>query len=89
MYEVSVSASFVGKRNEIASDSMRSKIDAMLVTLSSMPRFGSTLVSERLVDRFGEGVRKASVPPFQILYELDDTAHVVRVLDLVYTPAIR
>ena len=89
MYEVSVSASFVGKRNEIASDSMRSKIDAMLVTHSSMPRFGSMLVSERLVDRFGEGVRKASVPPFQILYELDDEARVVRVLDLVYTPAIR
>ena len=89
MARLAVSDDYVTRRNEIGSDRMRKRLDDALVSLWRFPRLGSKVVSRQVRRRYGKGVRKVTVAPYQIIYSYDAASDTVFVYNLLFTPAIR
>ena len=88
MARLAVSEAFVSKRNELESQRIRSRVDKALFEIAQFPRLGSRIIPLSTRTRFGNGVRKITVAPYQIIYPFDPKADVVYVGDLLYTPSI-
>lgn len=52
--------------------SKRKEIVDVAMLVADMPALGSTNVPASVIDKYGDGVRKAVVSPFLIVYELQD-----------------
>lgn len=83
MPKLIVSANYLAKRNEVSSARIRTNIDDMLRTIELMPGVGSSLVPPSIVRRYGDGILKALVSPYCIIYEHDRDNDIVYVYDLL------
>ena len=89
MAEVLVYTDFVEALSKVESPRTRQRIEQMLRTIELMPGVGSALMPAEVRRRYGKGALRALAGSHQIIYEYDESADVVSVYDLLYSPTIR
>ena len=57
----------------------RNRVYEAIAPLENLPLYGSPIVSATARRRFGEGLRKLVVAPYDILYHYDENRDVVEV----------
>lgn len=75
---------FLVDASDIWSDAVMDDLKDVLTAIEIFPRIGSRDVPASIRERFGEGVLKAVVPPFDLIYEYDEVADAVTVYGLVH-----
>lgn len=86
MARLFVFEAFLDARNNVRSERIRKNIDDMLRTIEDMPGVGPFILPKSIVHKFGPGVRKAVVSPFEIVYEHNEEVDTVFVYALLYCP---
>lgn len=79
---------FVDALADIQSERLYRKILTLVSYLATMPEMGSPTVPDAARRRFGDGVRKLVVSPFDILYIYDAELDEVHVDGLVHQHAL-
>ncbi|MDO4798531.1 MAG: hypothetical protein Q4A01_11010 [Coriobacteriales bacterium] len=73
----------------VTSSRVEEHVMRVLDCLESFGEFGSPQVPESLVRRFGPGIRKVAVRPFELLYTFYPDENVVRVEALVHGKSVQ
>ena len=87
MTEVRISEGFEEDLAIVLSSRVLDDILKVIEILPTIPSMGSTDVAAALAYKFGEGVRKIPVGPFDIVTFYEDEADRVTVLDLIHQRA--
>ena len=83
MAEVVLTERFVEDATAIWSDRLVQRIQQAVTNLERFPEMGSPDVPRTIKQEFGRGVRKYVIPPFDLVYEYDDSSDVVTVYGLI------
>lgn len=84
MPKVQYSERFADDLASVTSAKVEGHILRCLDNIESFPEFGSKLLPTSITKEFGDGVRKVSVKPFDLIYTYYPEQDLVRVEALVY-----
>ena len=70
-------------------DKVEARIFTALDNVEAFGEFGSRIVPDSIREKFGEGVRKVAVNPFDLVYTYYPEADLVRVEALIHQRAAR
>lgn len=68
----------------IISVRVANSVESKLLTLKTIPTFGSSDLPQSIRKQFGEQVRKISCPPFLIIYEYFTNDDLCVIYDLIH-----
>lgn len=76
MSNVRITKGFISDLAFVRSDGVEQKIRSSMQSISAFPKIGSTNVPRSVIAKYGEGIRKTAVKPFDLIYryeEVEDT----------------
>ena len=80
---------FLDDAAAVWSGQVRDRLGRMLAAIEAFPEIGSRDILASLRAQYGDGVRKAVVEPFDLIYEYDSKTDSVIVYGLVHFRAAR
>lgn len=80
---------FLDDAAAVWSEQVRDRLVRMLAAIETFPEIGSRNIPLSLRTQYGDGIRKAVVEPFDLIYEYDSETDTVIVYGLVHFRAVR